>query len=132
MSDGGGYLALDRNGNGVIDDGRELFGTANGFGNGFEDLAAVADTLRPAGGYLDASHPLWDKLLVWTDDGDGFSQPNELAPLDKHLLKIGLGFVLDSVVDDHGNQFKVRGWAEYKVRGEYDYYPIYDVFLARQ
>lgn len=61
---GSGFLALDHNGNGAIDDGRELFGALSG--DGFADLAALdAD----GNGWIDAADPMFERLLVWTRDG---------------------------------------------------------------
>lgn len=62
-----GYLALDVNGNGTIDDGSELFGTKSG--DGFRDLAAYDEDKN---GWIDENDSIWSKLKVWfkspTDD----------------------------------------------------------------
>jgi len=56
-----GYLALDLNGNGRIDSGKELFGPASG--NGFADLARHdAD----GNGWIDEGDPVFGKLRIWT------------------------------------------------------------------
>ncbi|MFQ8776527.1 MAG: hypothetical protein ACLR78_02345 [Roseburia sp.] len=47
LNSGSGYLALDRNGDGIINDGSELFGTQSG--NGFADLAAYDKKMKTAG-----------------------------------------------------------------------------------
>lgn len=64
---GSGFLALDKNENGKIDDGSELFGTKSG--DGFRDLAAYDDD---GNGWIDENDPIFDKLRVWqkTDYGD--------------------------------------------------------------
>lgn len=131
---GAAFLALDRNRNGLIDNGKELFGTANGHANGFDDLIATSGSTR---GYLDRSDPIWSELRLWHDrNRDGISQPSELEPLDGYLLKIGLGFDLTDDVDQHGNRFRWKGWAEYRLPGnpkhDNDFiYPIYDVIFVR-
>lgn len=131
---GAAFLAIDRNGNGVIDNGRELFGTENGFYNGFEELRSYA----PSAGYLDATHSIWSQLLLWSDDNrDGVSQPDELKPAGTWLTKIGLGAEVVNQLDSNGNNFKWRGWAEYVVTGRAsrlseDAYPIWDVIFARK
>lgn len=61
-----GYLALDKNGDGTINDGSELFGT--GSGNGFADLAAYDED---GNGWIDENDAIWDKLKIWTRDADG-------------------------------------------------------------
>lgn len=63
---GSGFLAIDRNGDGVINNGSELFGTQSG--NGFADLALLdADH----NGWIDESDPAYEQLRVWTKDASG-------------------------------------------------------------
>ena len=64
---GGGFLALDRNGDGKINDGRELFGPATG--NGFAELQALDDD---GNGWIDENDAAYSQLRIWTvgsDDG---------------------------------------------------------------
>lgn len=61
-----GYLALDLNGNGKIDTGRELFGPASG--NGFADLARYDSDNN---GWIDESDPVFGKLRVWRPGAQG-------------------------------------------------------------
>lgn len=85
IAPGAGLLAMDRNGNGRIDDGRELFGEATRDArgvqaeNGYEALARLdAD----GDGIVGPRDPQYHALLVWTDDdGDGASSPAELHTL---------------------------------------------------
>jgi len=63
---GSGYLALDKNGDGQINDGSELFGTASG--NGFADLAKYDED---GNGWIDENDAIWDKLKIWCKDKDG-------------------------------------------------------------
>lgn len=63
---GSGYLALDKNGDGMINDGKELFGTASG--NGFADLAEYDGD---GNGWIDENDAVWDKLKIWTKDENG-------------------------------------------------------------
>lgn len=63
---GSGYLALDKNGDGVINDGSELFGTSSG--NGFADLAKYDED---GNGWIDENDAIWDKLKIWTKDENG-------------------------------------------------------------
>lgn len=63
---GSGYLALDKNGDGVINDGSELFGTASG--NGFADLAEYDED---GNGWIDENDAVWDKLKIWAKDENG-------------------------------------------------------------
>jgi hypothetical protein len=83
-----GLLALDRDGDGTIDSGVELFGDATPRGpgiagaraaNGYAALAAFDSLGR---GYVDALDPVFARLRVWFDrNQDGVSQPDELATL---------------------------------------------------
>lgn len=66
LSSGSGFLALDKNGDGKINDGSELFGTKSG--NGFADLAAYDED---GNGWIDEDDEIFDKLLVWAKDEHG-------------------------------------------------------------
>ncbi len=88
------WLALDRDGDGAITSGAELFGSATVLGagataaNGFEALAEL-DVNHD--GQLDARDPAFASLLLWSDrDGDQHSSPGELAPAHVHVLRISL------------------------------------------
>lgn len=63
---GSGFLALDRNDDGTINDGTELFGTKSG--NGFADLASF-DADR--NGWIDEADEVFDKLRIMGFDDDG-------------------------------------------------------------
>lgn len=69
VAPGSGFLALDRNGNGRIDDGSELFGAASG--DGFADLARYDDD---GNGWIDERDAVFSRLRVWTRDGSGKDQ----------------------------------------------------------
>ncbi|MBO4678855.1 MAG: hypothetical protein J5626_04230 [Lachnospiraceae bacterium] len=66
LKEGSGFLALDKNGDGKINDGSELFGTASG--DGFKDLALYD---LDKNGWIDENDDIFDKLKVWTKDIDG-------------------------------------------------------------
>ena len=81
---GSGFLALDRNGNGKIDDGSELFGALSG--NGFADLAKLdADRNR----WIDANDPIFAALQVWSKDAQGNDSLSTLANLGVGALYLG-------------------------------------------
>lgn len=63
---GSGFLARDINGNGIIDDGRELFGPTTG--DGFQELTQFDDD---ANGWIDENDDVFDKLRIWEIDSDG-------------------------------------------------------------
>jgi len=66
LNSGSGYLALDKNGDGTINGGAELFGTASG--DGFADLAKY-DLDR--NGWIDENDRVFDELKIWAFDEQG-------------------------------------------------------------
>ena len=85
-----GLLAFDRNGDGVINDGTELFGDQGGaFGHGFAALATMDSN---ADDVIDANDAEFENLLVWRDlNGDGISGEGELMTLsDLGIISISL------------------------------------------
>ena len=66
LGSGSGYLALDENEDGIINDGSELFGTKSG--NGFADLAKYDED---GNGWIDENDAIWSKLKIWTKDAQG-------------------------------------------------------------
>lgn len=60
LSEGNAFLALDKNGNGKIDDGTELFGTQNG--DGFAHLAQYDDDEN---GVIDENDAIFEQLRLW-------------------------------------------------------------------
>lgn len=90
LSGGSGYLALDKNGDGQVNDGSELFGTASG--NGFADLAKYDED---GNGWIDEGDAIWDKLQIWCKDENGKDELYKLA--DK-----GVGAIcLQNVATEH-------------------------------
>ncbi|HHQ4547320.1 TPA: hypothetical protein ACSP15_004016, partial [Aeromonas veronii] len=78
LSEGSGFVALDRNGNGTIDDGGELFGARSG--NGFGELATLDED---GNGVLDERDSQFSALQFW--------QP-EQSPIA--LVELGIGAIL--------------------------------------
>ena len=66
---GSGFLSFDRNNDGVINNGSELFGP--GTGNGFEELGAYD---LDGNGWIDENDDVFSKLSVWTRDEAGNDQ----------------------------------------------------------
>lgn len=114
------FLALDRNANGVIDDGSELFGnstpqpqpTASFSRNGF---LALAEYDKPASGgnadgMIDGRDDVFSSLRLWRDlNHNGVSEPNELSRLaDWQIQTISLDFKESRRRDEWGNGFRYR------------------------
>lgn len=84
LSPDSGYLALDKNEDGVINDGSELFGTASG--NGFQDLAAYDED---GNGWIDEADSVFQKLRIWCMDANGSSTLYTLAEAGVGALYLG-------------------------------------------
>lgn len=84
LGSGSGYLALDKNGDGIINDGSELFGTASG--NGFQDLAAYDSDNN---GWIDEADAIFSKLRIWTKDENGNDELLTLADAGVGAIYLG-------------------------------------------
>jgi hypothetical protein len=74
VSPGSGFLVFDRNGDGRINDGSELFGPTSG--DGFQELAALDGDNN---GWIDENDAAFDQLQVWTRDAEAQEQLQSLA-----------------------------------------------------
>ena len=83
---GSWMLALDRNDNGRIDDGRELFGDQNGAAHGFAELARYDDN---ADGVIDASDEVYAKLQLLQVDSASEQVSRSLAEADVTAIELG-------------------------------------------
>lgn len=68
-AEGSGFLVWDRNGNGLIDDGSEMFGPSSG--DGFYELS-LHD--MDGNNWIDENDPIYEKLRIWTVDEEGNKQ----------------------------------------------------------
>lgn len=109
---GDGWLAVDRNGNGRIDDGGELFGNFTdqplaGELNGYRALAVFDDD---GDGRITSADSVFEHLRLWIDaDRDGTSRPAELVALATVGIEwIGLRTVENRSRDRYGNEFRYR------------------------
>ena len=84
VAPGSGFVALDKNGNGRIDDGSELFGATTG--DGFEELAAYDDD---GNGWIDEDDAVFDQLEVWSKDAAGNDQRAGLAEHNVGAIYLG-------------------------------------------
>jgi hypothetical protein len=125
------FLVLDRNGNGQIDTGKELFGDQTVLANGkkaADGYAALADLDTNHDGQIDASDARFHDLRLWRDlNQDGISTPQELLTLDQ------LGITQISLSKTSGTQTladgtRLDGTASFTVNGQAHSYT--DAWLA--
>lgn len=120
VSGGDGLLAIDRNRDGQISDGTELFGNATRLANGSQAAdgwAALADSDSNGDGVVDAADAGFADLRVWVDaNHDGKSDAGELHTLaDVGVSRIALAYSNEriaqgeNIFDGQGSFTRVDG-----------------------
>ena len=112
------WIAIDRDGNGAITTGAELFGDATVLADGttaHNGFAALAMLDTNSDGTLDAHDAAFASLLLWADrNGDRTSAPDELRPLASVVTSIPLANTRATRCNDRGDCEGERGIAHWR------------------
>jgi len=138
-----GFLALDRDGNGVIDDGAELFGVGTPLileggsaPNGFVGLAQY-DARQLGGnddGIISDADAIWPQLRIWVDaNADGVSTASELRTLASYgITALETIPRIHKYTDPAGNVIPYWAWAQRMRSGHVpDHLLMVDVFFRQ-
>ena len=125
-----GWLVLDRNGNGAIDNGNELFGQHMIMSNGekAEDgFKALANFDQNKDGVIDINDDVFNDIQIWRDlNQDGISQSHELFGLDDYkIVQLWTQGIYEEI--DHGNGNVEIAYSGYLREIELDGATYYDM-----
>jgi hypothetical protein len=131
------WIAHDRDGDGAITSGAELFGSSTALPggatarNGFEALATLDAN---ADGTVDKRDPAFAELLLWSDrNGDHRSSPDELRPLSSVVTSIPLAHTIDVRCTSRDNCEGERGTLRWRDAADVERTgAVVDIYLRRR
>ncbi|EAT15946.1 hypothetical protein HTZ97_08500 [Desulfuromonas acetoxidans] len=98
VTPGSGFLALDKNSDGIINDGSELFGPTTN--DGFSELAAYDNDGNM---WIDEQDSIYDRLRIWTRDSDGSQKLLSLGQAGIGAIYLGSTSTPFSLTDSSDN-----------------------------
>lgn len=98
LKKGSGYLALDKDNNGKIDNGNELFGTKSG--DGFADLKQYDEN---GDDKIDANDSIYDKLRIWKKNDEGDDELIGLGEAGVGVVHLNPQALRNNIYDSQGN-----------------------------
>lgn len=140
-----GFLILDRNGNGAVDDGRELFGARTPLSwsrigpqarDGFSALGFFDQVVNGGNedGVIDARDQVFSLIKVWIDaDHDGRSSPGEVHSLrELGIVRLPITGTTVGQRDQNGNKILSKSYITFDAPGGARRRPVFDVdFVGR-
>jgi hypothetical protein len=133
-----GFLALDVNHNGTIDNGSELMGNAfikrnkSRAANGFEALVDLDGGPEASDGQITAVDEMYQRLQLWFDKNhNGLTEPGELVWLaDAGVRTVFTSYRETRRIDQFGNKYRFEGAAVIIDHGKDKSRKIFDVYPA--
>jgi hypothetical protein len=133
------FLVLDKNQNGKIDNGAELFGLGilvqsnTRAANGFEELAQYDQGYLGGNedGVINAEDAIWSKLGLWLDNNaDGVSSPDELFDLATfNMTELAIEGKENGRRDPAGNVLRFWAWATSDNSNSHNKFKMVDVYF---
>jgi hypothetical protein len=103
LGSGSGFLALDKNGDGKINDGNELFGARTG--DGFRELSVYDGD---GNGWIDEADEVYSKLKVWVKNDDGTDRLLSLKEANVGAIYLGSASTEYSLTDRTTEEAKAQ------------------------
>ena len=114
VGEGDGLLVRDLDGNGIIDNGSELFGSNTYLKNGKKasnGFVALAELDENKDGRIDENDTAWNSLRVWVDrNGDGVADAGELLSMkEAGVAALNTEYTNGRTTDENGNRHLQEG-----------------------